>query len=107
MSGNMSRRKGNRAMVAVVTWLREHGYPRATRRQIGEDGDDILEGMPGLSIEVKDHARLDLAGWVAQAQAQSGGLPAVVIHKRKGTTDVGRWYVTMTVEDLHRLVAGR
>ena len=28
----------------------------------------------------------------------------VVIHKRKGTTDVGRWYATMTVGQWEELI---
>lgn len=105
MSGAMSRNKGNRAMLAVVRWFHANGFPYAAKRSAGENGDDILEGFPGISIEVKDQARLNLAGWVDQSRSQAGDRPAIVIHKRAGKTDVGQWYVTMTVADFARVQA--
>jgi hypothetical protein len=63
-----------------------------------------------LCIEVKNHARVDLAGWVAEAQVEAGNddaLAGVVVHKRKGTTNVDRWYVTMTVAELIAIITGQ
>lgn len=102
--GKASRDKGNRAMVTVVNWLRANGYPYASKRGAGDHGDDIVDGIPGISIEIKDHARLELAAWVDQAAEQANGRPAVVVHKRRGRSDVGAWYATMTVADFARIV---
>lgn len=55
-----------------------------------------------LVIEVKDCARVDLAGWTAQAHTEASNddaLVGIVVHKRRGTTDPGRWYVSMTLDD--------
>ena len=56
------KRKGNAAERAVVDYLRRHGYPQARRTQAGTRGDiGDIDGVPGVAIEVKNHARLDLA----------------------------------------------
>jgi len=63
-----------------------------------------------LVAEVKNCARTDLASWIAEAQIEAGNddaLAGIVISKRKGTTDVGRWYVHMTVEELIALITGQ
>ncbi len=97
-----SRNKGanyeRQAYQYLVDKLGEHRVER--RNRSGYDGDDL--GIDGLvSVECKNHAKLDLAGWVHQAKSQApeGDVP-IVIHKRKGTTDVGEHYVTLTVFDL-------
>jgi hypothetical protein len=63
-----------------------------------------------LVAEVKNCARTDLAGWIAESEVECGNddaLSAVVISKRKGTTNVGRWYVHMTVDQLIALITGQ
>jgi hypothetical protein len=104
MTGAMSRNKGNRAMLAVVKWFHANGFPHAAKRSAGENGDDILQGFPLVSIEVKDQATMALSAWVDQATGQAEGRPAIVIHKRKMRTDVGDWYVTMTLRDFAEVV---
>lgn len=55
-----------------------------------------------IVAEIKDCARLDLAGWTTQAHTEAcndDALLGIVIHKKRGTTDPGRWYVTMTLDD--------
>lgn len=106
MSGAASRRKGNRAEVEVVRVLREAGYEAQTSRAARggfQSGEDIVTDFPA-SIEVKNRAKLDLAGWWAQAQYQANGRPAVVVHKRVGKTDAGDWWVTLDFQTLIRLL---
>ena len=106
MSGSTSRRKGSRAEVAVVHALRRAGWTADTSRNVLDGrrtGDDIAWNGPA-SIEVKDVVALDLSGWLRQAQANSGGQPAVVWHKRRGTADAEGWYVTMSGADFLRLI---
>lgn len=62
-----------------------------------------------LVIEVKDCARQDLPGWTGEAHTEAGNddaLVGVVIAKRRGTTDPGRFWVHMTVDDLLALLTG-
>ena len=60
-------------------------------------------------IECKDVARLDLSGWVDEADVERGNDDAVaglVIHKRRGHSDPLDQYVTTTVRDLVGLLTG-
>jgi hypothetical protein len=109
MSGSASRRKGNRAEVEVVRVLRDAGYTAETSRSARggfQSGEDIISDFPA-SIEVKNQARLDLAGWWAQAEYQANGRPAAVIHKRVGKGQAEDWWVTMDVKTLLRLLSER
>lgn len=57
-------------------------------------------------VECKDHARLELSGWVRETQAEAVNDHAVagfVVHKRRGTADPLEQYVTMTLGDLLRI----
>jgi hypothetical protein len=106
VTGAASRRKGSRAEVAVVHALRRAGWTADTSRNVLDGrrtGDDIVWHGPA-SIEVKDVTKLDLSGWLRQAQENAGDRPAVVWHKKRGAADAEAWYVTMTGEDFLRLI---
>jgi predicted alpha/beta hydrolase len=107
VTGSSSRNKGKRAELAVAKWLRDNGWQAATTRATSgaQRGDDLVTDT-GLSWEVKDHARLELAAWIDQATSNADGKPAVVVHKRRGKGDVGSWYCTLTASDLLRLLEG-
>lgn len=110
MSGSASRRKGSRAEVAVVHALRRAGWDADTSRNVLEGrrtGDDVVWAGP-CSIEVKDVARMDLSGWLAQAQANAGDRVPIVVHKKRGVpnTRAEDWYCTLTFGDLLRLLDG-
>lgn len=102
--GAAERAKGNRAELAVVSWLRANGWhARTTRSANGTQGGADIDWDGPAVLEVKDHGRLDLSGWLKQAQAQADWRPAVVIHKKRGKGSPADWYVTMTGEDFLRL----
>jgi hypothetical protein len=108
VSGSTSRRKGSRAEVAVVHALRRAGWKADTSRNVLDGrrtGDDVVWDGPA-SIEVKDVTKLDLSGWLRQAQEQAGDRPAVVWHKKRGVpnTQAEGWYVTMSGQDFLRLI---
>ncbi len=94
-----AKRKGSQAERDVVAWLKANGYKYADRRLAGatlDKGD--ISGVPGVTIEIKNHAKLDLAGWTAELEVEmknDNAWTGVVIHKRKGKGDVGEWYATM------------
>lgn len=106
--GAAERSRGHRAERHVAAYLREHGWAAVTTRAASgmQKGDDIETDAP-VSIEVKDCARLELAAWVRQAQANAGNRPGLVWHKRRGVADPGGWYVTMTGNELMRLIGDR
>jgi hypothetical protein len=60
-------------------------------------------------IECKDVAKLNLAGWVGEAEIERGNDDAavgLVVHKRKGKGQALDQYVTCTVRDLVALLTG-
>lgn len=62
-----------------------------------------------MVAEVKDVAKTDLPGWTNEAHTEAGNddaLVGVVIAKRRGTTDPGRYWVHMTLDDLLALMTG-
>ena len=106
MSGASSRRKGNAAEVEVVKALERAGWKAVTSRSARggfQAGEDIITDFP-MSVEVKNHTRLDLAGWWAQAVEQAGTKPPVVVHKRVGKGQAEDWWVTMDLATLLRIV---
>lgn len=63
-----------------------------------------------IVIEVKDCARQDLPGWTGEAHLEArndGALAGIVVAKRRGTTDPGRYWVHMTLDDLLALLSGQ
>jgi Holliday junction resolvase len=99
---NPAKIKGSKAEREVVNWLKENGYPYADRRVAGatlDKGD--ISGVLGVTIEIKDHKKMDIAGWVKELEiemANDKGWTGAVVHKRKGKADVGEWYATMPVK---------
>jgi len=95
---NPQKAKGSGAERAVVAWL-SRWFQYVDRRLAGatlDKGD--VSGIPGVTIEIKNHAKMDLAGWVKELETEmknDNAWTGVVIHKKKGTTDVGQWYATM------------
>lgn len=106
MNGATSRRKGNQAEVEVCKALERAGWKAVTSRAARggfQAGEDIITDFP-MSIEVKNQARLDLAGWWAQATEQAVNKPPVVVHKRVGKGKAEEWWVTMDLATLLEIV---
>jgi hypothetical protein len=65
--------------------------------------------MSWPAIQVKDHARLDLAGWIRDVAGQATNANrrnGVVWHKKRGTTNPAEWYVTMSGQTFVELMEG-
>ena len=97
---NRSKAKGTTAETAVVRFLQAIGFPYAERRTLNgtHDRGDIA-GIPSVVIEVKNCARQELPAWIAEAERERDNDNAtlgVVWHKRRGTTDPAKWFVTMS-----------
>ena len=96
---NPAKRKGSKAEADVVKWHKANGYQYADRRIAGaqlDKGD--ISGVNGVTIEVKDHVRLDLSAWVKELEVEiknDSAWTGVVLHKRKGKSNVDEWYCTM------------
>jgi len=101
-------KKGPLAEAQIVAYLRGNGFPDAERRVMGGSNDrGDVAGVPGIVIEVKNHAAMALAEWVDEATREAnvdGTKPGrlelpVVWHKRRGRGSPADWYVTMTGAD--------
>ena len=106
--GSAPKRKGSQFERDVVRYLQEHGFPDAERAYGAGRPEDVgdIAGVPGICCEVKNHARLELAQWVDEAESEriNARQPfAVVIAKRRGK-GTAQSYVVMTLESFTRLV---
>lgn len=104
--GKSERAKGNRAELAVAATLRDWGWAAQTSRAVRggtQHGADLVTDFPAV-IEVKDHGRMDLSGWLNQLAEEQGNDPGFVVHKRRGRGNPEEWYVTGTLRDLLRMV---
>ena len=100
---NPQKQKGSAYERSIVSYLRECGF-RVDRTRAGwsDDRGDIhgvvsRDGRPFV-FECKNHARLNLAGWVSELNieiANAGGVAGVVVHKRRGSTHAPEQYATL------------
>lgn len=112
-----NQQKGTAFETAIAAYMSEWlGVEVVRRARSGAKDRGDLHGLktPGgrrIVAELKNHSRLDLAGWVQEAETEARhdmADVAVVIHKRrgKGTKQLGESYVTMTLDNLLELLAG-
>lgn len=105
---NPPKKKGTAWESAIVNYLRGNGVPHAERRSLGgtRDRGDVA-GIPGVVIEAKSAARLQLSAWVDEAnveRANDGADVCVVWIKRVRKTSPGEGYVIMDGDTLMRLL---
>jgi hypothetical protein len=97
-----SKQKGTFAETLIVRYLRTQ-FPtfevdRLALHGRDDRGDVRIFGVP-CTIEVKNCARMQLAEWVDEAEAEgrnASTYTSVVWHKRKGRAHPSGWYVTMS-----------
>ncbi len=103
--GRSPKNKGDRYERAVVAHLKKRGL-HVEKAKRGNPTGDIL-GIPGVTIECKDQAKMCLPAWLAQAQEEkqaAGAACALVVVKRARVADVGKHYVVLTVDDALQLL---
>jgi hypothetical protein len=77
-------------------------------KDTGDIGGVRIHGQR-VAIECKDVAKMNLAGWVNEADTErvnDAALAGVVVHKRRGKGSAGDQYVTLTLDDLVALLTG-
>lgn len=94
--------------VYMADRLNDDRIERRTKNGNKDRGD--LTGVRTVTgqrvvVEAKNVAKLNLAGWITEAEAERGNDDAavgVVVHKRRGygKTRMGDQYVTLTLHDL-------
>jgi len=110
------RAKGTRLEKLTAEYLAARlGDDRIERRagNGANDRGDITGVRTPLGervvVEVKNHARLDLAGWAAEVAVEKGNDDApcgVIVHKRHGRGRAADQWVTMTLADFAVLLGG-
>lgn len=111
----MTNRKGADFERLVADYMAgkmdDDGVDRQIHTGRNDKGDirGVKIGGQRVAVEVKHVAKLNLAGWVEEADIERGNLDAiagVVVHKRKGkgAASMGEQYVTMTLDDLLALI---
>lgn len=103
------KQKGTAFETLMVTWLRGRlGDARIERMPLTgrHDRGDIAGVRTVLGekvvIEAKNHAKYDIAGWIAEAEVERGNADAavgVVVFKRRGKGHARDQLVVMTAED--------
>lgn len=104
---NKSKAKGTMAETAVVNWFFGRAWPAMRRTLHGrfDLGDVFIH--PNVMIEVKATREINLSEFMRQVEVEQTNANAevgVCIIKRRGTTDVGKWYMVMTVDTGERLL---
>lgn len=91
--------KGTSAETAVVKYLKSTWHIPVERCALTgalDKGD--ISGIDDVVLEVKNHKTMTLGQWMEELKTEIENADAAtgaVIHKRKGTTDVGEWYASM------------
>lgn len=96
---NRPKTRGTAWESAIVTYLRDRGWPHAERRATNGrlDRGDIA-GIVGVVIEAKNARTTDLAGWWAEVEAErrhDGARHGVLWLKRRGRTSPAAGWVVM------------
>lgn len=98
----------------VADYLAQHIDDRIDRRaKTGSKDRGDITGLRHLGerivIECKNTTRLNLAGWMNQAEIERGNddaLAGLIIHKRHGNNQPGDQWVTTTLRELTALFNG-
>lgn len=109
-----ARKAGSRFEREIADALAEHVDDRIDRRvrtgakDRGDIGGVRVHGQR-VVIEAKNTSRINLAGWMAEAQDERGNddaLAGVVVHKRHGVGEPLDQWVTTTLRELIALLTG-
>lgn len=107
---NRPKEKGTSFETSLLPALRLY-YPGAERRALQgkhDKGDFILPGAK-YALEAKNCKEMKLSEWLkeAEVEAKNLGVPyGVVVHKKRGTTDPRKQYVTMDLGTFLDLISG-
>ena len=96
---NKSGRLGAGWEAAVVKYLQANGFPFAERRAKtgAKDKGDITGVNPYLVVECKNEARIDLAGYMAEVEAETANADALigVAWVKRRNKGIDRSYIVM------------
>lgn len=110
---NKPKGLGTELETALKRWLIDNGWPYADRITLrGPDEGDVRlsERIPfvleGKSAK-RSTERATLGTWVRELEVEvtnAGAIAGAVVHKKRGTTNVGDYYAIMPVHMLNTLL---
>jgi hypothetical protein len=101
---NRPKKKGTEHESSVTKWFIQHGWPHAKRLVLKGNrdlGDVSLGDGVAVVVEAKNERAINLGAYIRELDIEclnAGFTQGVVIIKRRGTTDVGQYYVLTTVQ---------
>ncbi len=105
-----SGRKGTKGETDRVNYFKSRGWKYATRipkAGAKDKGDLILDQAVPVMIESKETKSFTPSTFIAEMEAQiinSDAKFGFVVVKKKGTTDVGKYYAITTVDHMMNLI---
>lgn len=112
---NPTKQLGTKHETDIVNWFRRKGWKwahRRTQKGSSDEGDVCLSERIPFTIEAKNSKRSTeraaIGAWLRELEDEvenCGDEAGAVIHKRRGTTDVGEYVVLMPVKYLEYLLA--
>jgi hypothetical protein len=104
-AGSLFEREIADAFAGTVDDRIDRAVKRGTK-DIGDVAGLRFHGQK-IAVEVKNEAKVKLAGWAAEAEVERqnlGALAGVVVHKRHGKGDPMDQWVTMTMREFVSLM---
>jgi len=111
---NAPKQLGTKLETEIVAWLKVNGWPYAHRRTLkgtSDEGDVALSERVPFTVEAKNSRRSTdraaLGTWVRELETEvsnSGDDAGAVVHKRRGTTDVGEYLCILPLKYLNYLL---
>lgn len=99
MKPSTAKQKGTATESALVAWMHAHGAPHVERRRLNGTHDrGDLTGLPGVVVEVKSGARLDIAGWLDELDIEMRNDHAdqgAVVVRPKGKPHPDDWFAVV------------
>jgi Holliday junction resolvase len=116
---NSSKARGSAWERDLVKYLREQDIDteRLALRGARDEGDIVMRDASGRGgryiLEAKATARIDLAGWVGQAEVEALnyathrgiGMPGFVVAYKRRQHPVGKSYIITTLDEWLRQIA--
>lgn len=102
-----AKAKGRETENALVAWLRVNGVPYAERRRLTGSKDQGDVTWPGVCVECKSGARLDIAGWLDELAAEmihSRAETGFVAVRPKGRPAPDDWFAVLPLPVLMQLL---
>lgn len=114
-SNASARKAGQQFERSIANYLRDELddridiRPKNGKNDRGDIGGVRTPRGARVVLELKNHATMSLGSWLNEAETERGNDDAalgIVVHKRRGIATAGDQYVTMTLDDLIKLLMG-